>query len=104
MFSGTVVGEVWASKKVESLVGLRLLLISPDTFPSHSFGEKDLVVAADPLGAGIGERVIVAYGHAARNALGRGEDVAIEACVVGIVDDLECVSPLPKWERKDKEI
>ena len=95
MFSGKVVGEVWATKKVPTLSGLRLLLIEPDGLdfgpPSST---KDLVVAADPLGAGIGERVIIAYGHAARNAIGWGETLAIEAAVIGIVDDVEMEKPL----------
>ena len=38
------------------------------------------------VGAGVGDRVIVALGRAARNALGRGNDVAVEAAVVGVID------------------
>lgn len=95
MFSGKVVGEVWATKKDPTLSGLRFLLIEPDGLASATpSGTKDLVVAADPLGAGIGERVIIAYGHAARNALGWGETIAIEAAVIGIVDDVEMEKPL----------
>ncbi|RME03644.1 MAG: ethanolamine utilization protein EutN [Planctomycetota bacterium] len=92
MFTGRIVGEIWATKKVPSLQGLRLLLVEPEVYhPPHlrPHSTKDLVVAADVIGAGVGERVIVAYGHGARNALGRGENVAVEAAVVGIVDDVE---------------
>ncbi|RME79907.1 MAG: ethanolamine utilization protein EutN [Planctomycetota bacterium] len=96
MFSGTVVGEVWATKKVESLRGLKLLLVQPDFLPTSPGPSKDLVVAADAVGAGIGERVIVAYGHGARNALAMGEDIAIEAAIIGIIDNVEMESSYEK--------
>lgn len=91
MFVGRVVGEVWASKKDPTLEGIRLLIIDPlevkARTPSTPEGREPwLVVAADPLGAGVGEEVVVAYGRAGRVALGHGEDVAVEAAVVGIVD------------------
>lgn len=86
MFVGRVVGEVWATKKDPTLEGVRLLVIDPLDLPG---GERPtgVVVAADPVGAGVGEEVVVAYGRAGRVALGRGHDVAVEAAVVGIVDD-----------------
>ena len=46
------------------------------------------VVAADPLGADVGERVVVAFGKAARVAFGGDGDFAFEAAIVGIVDDV----------------
>jgi ethanolamine utilization protein EutN len=55
----------------------------------------DLVVCADVLGAGVGEDVIVGYGHAARVAL-EGQlaetakpSIPIDAAVVAIVDQVE---------------
>lgn len=89
MLVGRVVGEVWATKKDPSLEGLRLLLVDPLDVetrydPSRPQG---LIVAADPLGAGVGEEVVIAYGRAGRFAIGRGHDLAAEAAVVGIVDD-----------------
>lgn len=88
MFVGRVVGEVWASKKDVTLEGLRLLLVLPlDVTDGADPGRpRGLVVAADPVGAGVGEEVVVAYGRAGRVALGRGHDLAAEAAVVGIVD------------------
>ena len=44
------------------------------------------VGAADPMGAGVGEEVLVAFGKAARVACGGDGDYALEAAVVGIVD------------------
>ena len=65
---GRVIGNVWATQKAESLTGMRLLLVRP-----FSAGEKEseeIIVAGDPLGAGIGETVLLAYGRAARTVLG----------------------------------
>ena len=90
MFVGRVIGEVWATKKVESLAGHRLLVIDPlrdDRKPGSA--KTGLVVAADPVGAGVGERVVVAFGRAARAGIGLGQDIAVEAAIVGIVDDME---------------
>lgn len=49
---------------------------------------KNIVVVADRLGAGIGETVMVAYGKAARTAIGN-QEMSIEAAVVGIVDRMD---------------
>src|SRR5215510_13554599 len=90
MFVGRVIGEVWTTRKVETLEGFRLLLVDPlevETRPGPA--RVGLVVAADNVGAGVGERVVVAFGRAARVALERGQDIAVEAAVVGIVDDLQ---------------
>ena len=105
MFMARVVGVVWSSVKWEGLQGLRLLLVRPyhlddlvaaggrtgdDGVPPE--GMNDGVVAADVLGAGPGEDVVIAYGHAARvgiePALAEGEapHAPIDAAVVAIVD------------------
>ena len=45
----TVIGHVWATKKEETLAGSKLMIVRPDVGgPSY--------VAADTVGAGIGER------------------------------------------------
>lgn len=49
---------------------------------------KNIVVVADRLGAGVGETVMVAYGKAARSAIG-DQEMSIEAAVVGIVDRVD---------------
>ncbi|MFT7477191.1 MAG: microcompartment protein CcmK/EutM, partial [Gammaproteobacteria bacterium] len=55
------------------------------------------VVAADPMGADIGEHVIVAFGKAARVACGGDGDYAFEAAIVGIVDDVEAPGAPANW-------
>lgn len=95
MFLGRVVGEVWATRKVDDLSGKRLLVVErlddADGLPAPKVTP---VVAADPLGAGIGEHVVVAFGKAARVAFGGDGDFAFEAAVVGIVDDVH----VPAWQ------
>ena len=87
MLVGTVVGNVWATKKDETLTGLRLLVVRPFTTDGREGAET--IVAADPIGAGIGERVLVVFGRAARHAIGKGHDVGFQTAVVGIVDRME---------------
>jgi ethanolamine utilization protein EutN len=88
MFLGRVIGEVWATRKVSDLEGHRLLVVEAlDTGSGPSAPMVTPVVAADPLGAGVGEEVLVAFGKAARVACGGDGDFALEAAVVGIVDD-----------------
>jgi ethanolamine utilization protein EutN len=86
MLIGTVVGNVWATVKDPTLAGLRFLVVQPFTLEGES---AETIVAVDPLGAGIGERVLVVFGRAARHAIGRGHDVGFQAAVAGIVDRME---------------
>jgi len=87
MFLGKVVGTVWSTKKAPNLGSLRFLLVHPVDLAKAT--NEHLVVAADVIGAGEGELVICAYGHAARMAVGDNPDISIEAAVIGIVDELE---------------
>ena len=90
MFLGRVVGEVWATHKASDLVGKRLLVVQAlDERREPGAPKVTPVVAADPLGAAFGQRVIVAFGKAARVACGGDGDFAFEAAIVGIVDDLD---------------
>ena len=100
MFLGKVVGEVWATKKVDDLNGKRLLVIQPlderRGEPGPDAPMVSPVVAADPIGADLDETVVVAFGKAARVACGGDGDYAFEAAVVGIVDDVDVPSQ-PAW-------
>jgi len=81
-----VIGNVWATKKEPSLNGLKLMVVrqlTPDYQPTET-----TLVAADVVGAGIGERVLVVSGSTARRAFGR-EEVAADAAIVGIIDSVE---------------
>lgn len=106
MFLGKVVGTVWSTKKAENLKNLRFLVINPINLKHKPL--TDVVIAADVLGAGIGETVICAYGHAARQAIypENPTKISIEAAVVGIVDrmdvQLELIGSIPHQSRESK--
>ncbi len=85
MLVGRVVGNVWATQKDPSLEGVRMLLVQPLALGERASDE--IVVAADPIGAGPGETVLVAFGRAARTVLGT-QDAGWQVAVVGIVDDV----------------
>jgi ethanolamine utilization protein EutN len=79
MKMGKVISKVISTRKYEGLQGFKLLVIQP------CFGdENDYFVAADELGAGEGEFVLVSTGSVAQLAFTR--DVPIDAVVVGIMD------------------
>jgi ethanolamine utilization protein EutN len=98
MFLGRVIGEVWATRKVDDLGGKRLLVVQPlDDRRDPAAPKVTPVVAADPLGADLGQRVVVAFGKAARVACGGDGDYAFEAAIVGIVDELEVPGAPASW-------
>lgn len=78
MLVGRVVGALWCTKKLSELGGLPLLLVEPET------GGPPLV-AADELGAGPGEQVLVTQGPSAQLWAGQ----PIDARIVGIIDGAE---------------
>jgi ethanolamine utilization protein EutN len=84
MFIGKVVGSLWATRKTENTQGVKFLIIQPYNLTKAP--NTDTIVAADILGAGEGEIVMVAYGRAARVAVG-SEDMSIEAAVTAIIDE-----------------
>lgn len=87
MLVGTVVGNVWATKKDATLVGVRFLVIRP--FTTDGKPSAETLVAADPIGAGIGERVLVVFGRSARHVIGKGHDVGFQCAVTAIIDKME---------------
>lgn len=86
MIIGEVVGNVWATRKDEGLNGLKLLIIKPVDY--YKRGDYSTLVAADFIGAGIGETVLVATGSSARKVLDK-DGSPIDATVVGIIDTVE---------------
>lgn len=83
MLVGKVVGSIVSTRKCENLIGNKFMIVEP--VPSMK-GEAGAFVAIDPIGAGIGEYVLVACGSAAR--IGCGMDQSpVDAAIVGIIDD-----------------
>ncbi|RLB43603.1 MAG: ethanolamine utilization protein EutN [Deltaproteobacteria bacterium] len=87
MILGRVVGDVWSTKKKEEVNALRFLFIQP--YGKDLSPKEELIVAADEIGAGIGEMVIVTQGAPAMQAFKRDTLLPIDAVVIGIVDSLE---------------
>ncbi len=86
MIIGKVIGNVWATRKEEALNGLKLMIVRRIDLCKNK--DQDSFVAVDFVGAGIGEKVLVATGSSAR--MGSENSVApIDASIVGIVDEVE---------------
>jgi Carbon dioxide concentrating mechanism/carboxysome shell protein len=84
MIIAMVIGNVWATKKEDSLNGLKLMVVQRiDPDGNHV---EDSFVAVDRVGAGIGERVLIVTGSSARKAL-RNPDTPVDAAIVGILDE-----------------
>jgi microcompartment protein CcmK/EutM len=83
---GRVAGTLVASRKEETLEGLKFLVIKQiDVEESETGG---YVVAADSVGAGIGEVVLYATGSSARQTT-MTKDRPCDAVVMAIVDTWE---------------
>lgn len=87
MHVATVIGSVWATQKDPSLQGLRFLVVRPFTTDGKESAET--IIAADPIGAGIGERVLVVHGRAARHVIGMGHDIGFQTAIAGIIDRMD---------------
>ncbi|UVI33513.1 EutN/CcmL family microcompartment protein [Paenibacillus spongiae] len=86
MLLGKVIGSVWATQKEAGMENLKLMIVQPLDAGDQEAGQP--VVAADRIGAGIGEKVIVSRGNPAR-MLFPERVVPIDAIIVGIVDSME---------------
>lgn len=84
MLLAKVTGTVVATVKDASLQGRKLLLIQPVTRDGAPRGRP--IVAVDAVGAGEGERVYWCRGREA--ALAFEGEVATDASIVGIVDQV----------------
>jgi microcompartment protein CcmK/EutM len=81
MFVGKVIGTVWSTVKWPEMQGHKLLVVRPYHLAelrarqdgdlvktSDADGPLETVVCIDLLDAGVGDDVVVAFGHAARVA------------------------------------
>jgi microcompartment protein CcmK/EutM len=78
-----VIGDVVASRKDESLNGLKLLLMQPLTPEREPAGRP--LVAVDAVGAGVSEEVFFVRGKEASFPFYPAEP-PVDAAIVGIVD------------------
>jgi ethanolamine utilization protein EutN len=83
MHLARVIGDVIATRKDENLVGLKLLIVQPLTPERQPTGRA--IVAADAIGAGVGEEVFFVRGKEASFPFFPVE-APVDAGIVGIVD------------------
>jgi microcompartment protein CcmK/EutM len=86
MFLGKVVGTVVASQKEASLDGLKFLVVRRLTVAGDE--TAGYAVAADAVGAGLGEVVMVASGSSARQTVFTDKRPC-DAVIMAIVDTWE---------------
>jgi ethanolamine utilization protein EutN len=79
MVLGTVVGAVWGARHAAGLDGAKLVVVERDG------GGR--AVAIDRLGAGPGDRVLVAHGSRVRD-LTVGAALPLKDIILAIVDDV----------------
>jgi microcompartment protein CcmK/EutM len=92
MLLGKVVGTLVATRKEASMEGLKFLVLRQVDIDGKEI--KGSVVAADGVGAGVGEVVLYATGSAARQTTATHERPC-DAVIMAIVDN---------WEVGGKEV
>ncbi len=86
MLFARVVGTVVSTRKEESIRSIKLLLVQPVSPEGESAGTP--IVAADAVGAGVEELVLIAQGSSARMTELTNERPC-DAVVMAIVDIVE---------------
>lgn len=78
MLQGTVVGNVWSTKRIDGLPNGAFLEV-------EVAGSGDRLVAFDVLGSGLGERVLIAQGSVASGWL--PDRPPVDALIIGSIDE-----------------
>jgi len=86
MLMGKVVGTVVSTRKDEKIGGLRFMIVREIDHQMRETGK--MVVAADAVGAGVGEIVLFASGSSARQTVLTHER-PVDATIMAIVDEVE---------------
>lgn len=75
-------GIAWPARKAEGIEGTRIILVSP-----IGAADEEILAAADPLQAGVGDYVLITEGQAAAAVLqpGRPDACPLDTAVVAIV-------------------
>ena len=85
MLLGRVIGTLVASRKEPTIEGLKLLVVKNCDVDGNPTGA--VVVAADAVGAGIGEVVLYASGSSARQTEAT-QNRPVDATIMAIVDEV----------------
>ena len=83
---GRVIGNVWATRKVESFRGHRLLVLQPLTFVREPAG--DPLVAVDTVDAGPGDYVMYVSSTEATVPF-RPVPTPTDAAIVGVIEQVD---------------
>ncbi len=83
MILAQVTGSIVSTSKNEKLIGCKFMTVQ--AIENNKLTDK-YMVAVDSIGAGIGEKVLIATGSAARLAFS-DKEAPIDAAIVGIVDE-----------------
>lgn len=98
---GRVVGTVVSTRKEEEIEGLRLLLVRDLDLELGESGK--LVVAADAMGAGIGEVVLYASGSSARQTTVT-QNRPVDATIMAIVDSFDVMGEVRYRKGEDDPV
>lgn len=80
MIIGKVIGNVWATRKLESLSGLKFMVVE--------LIDETTIIACDSTGAGIGDKVLISQG----TRIGEIDELVgkpVDAAIIGIIDEGE---------------
>lgn len=95
MILAEVVGNLWATKKADSLAEYKLLVLR-QLYEDNSAEYKPMV-AVDTLDAGVGDVVITVKGSGARRGSG-SDSVPVDCAIVGIVDETKAAQLISEEE------
>ena len=88
MVTARLIDNIWATRKAEKLNGMKLMIA--EIVGGSRDGER--MIVCDVIGAGIGDRVIITTGSAARRML-EDDAIPVDAAVIGC---LLYTSPSPR--------
>jgi microcompartment protein CcmK/EutM len=86
MILGKVIGTIWATRKDEEMVGMKLQIVK---HVDLDYKLKDsFIVAVDTVQAGVGDIVLVASGSSARQTAVT-KNKPVDAVIMAVVDKLD---------------
>ena len=92
MLIARVIGDMVATEKHPSHVGMKILIVQPLNLDGTDRG--DAVIAFDSVDAGVGDRVLLATeGFSAMTSVGRPNS-PIDMSVIGVIDRVDLVDGL----------
>ena len=87
MFLAKIVGKIVSVTKNKGLHGKKILIAVPINMNDEIIGGE--IISLDNVGAGIGDKVLIATGSVARFAFDDEKDYPIDSAIISIVDSVE---------------